>query len=368
LKKLIYILLCIAGATQLNAQKPGKPVYTRQVYFEFNKYDIRPADTKTFTAFLRAIKAQNTGYTITLTGHTDNIDNDQYNQKLGLNRAKAVKDFLVKKGVAAEAIKIESKGEKVAIKENTTDTGRALNRRVEMALYGGTGPAPSPDKPETRPDGGIWLTGLVYDADTKEQIKGDVIVTIKNPREVDRDKIKQHKQTDNYGQSVIKDRTYSVYVTSEGYRAENYEITVAADTKESTIIQHLYLKKLVIKRRFNYEKIYFVPDKDEFQPTAHDELEKLLRFMEHDTTTQIEIRGHINYTKNRPPMSDFEQFIFQNLSLRRAIAVYNFLVRNGTNPARMSYRGMSNTEMVLPYARTLEESQRNMRVEILVLK
>ena len=68
-----------------------------------------------------------------------------------------------------------------------------------------------------------------------------------------------------------------------------------------------------------------------------------------------------------PPMSPFEEYLFYDLSLRRAIAVYNYLVHYGINSTRMSYRGMSNKEMVLPYAKTLEESMKNMRVEVLVL-
>lgn len=341
----------------------GKPVYTRQVYFEFGKYDLRPDDNKTFTAFLRAVKAQGEGYSITLIGHTDLIDNDNFNSKLGFNRAKAVKKFLITKGVPATTIKIESKGEKLAQQTKVTDSIRALNRKVEMALYAGKGVTSTTNGQTAE----IKLGGHIYDAETKKLIKATISVTIKNPREVDRDKIKTYKQADEYEQVAIAERTYSVYVTADGYRAENYFITIPANQKSGTIIQDAYLKKLTIKRRLSYEKIYFVPNKDEFLPTAADELEKLLKFMQHDSTINIEIRGHINYPKNRTPMTPLDEFLFYDLSLRRAIAVYNHLTTNGIKAERMSYRGMSNSEMVMPYARTLEESMRNMRVEVLVL-
>lgn len=339
-----------------------KPAYTKAVYFEFAKYEIRPSETRSLTAFLKAIKAQTGNYTIQLTGHTDNIDSDPYNLSLGLNRAKAVKDFLVKKGVPAVCIKVASKGEKAAIKDNTTDSGRALNRRVEMHLFAG-GPGGG-----TQPDGGLKLVGNLYDMDTDSLVTGNITVTIQNPLEVDRDKIKQHKQTQNFSQTPTAGRTYTIYVNADGYRAESYTVTIGADKKTGIIRQDAYLKKLVIKKRFNYERIYFVPNKDDFQPTAHAELQKLLLFMQSDTLTNVEIRGHVNYSKSRPPMTAFEEYIFYDLSLRRAIAVYNYLVKFGVNKKRMSYRGMSNTEMVLPYAQTMEDCQRNMRVEILVLE
>lgn len=336
-----------------------KLVYKKRVYFAFNKYDIRPADARAYKSFLRAISSQKGGFFIKLTGHTDFIDVDPYNDKLGMQRANAVKQYLVNKGVPEEIIKTYSKGEKVAISDNTTDTGRALNRRVEMELYSSGG---------AMPDGGLQLTGTLYDAVTKEKVKGTVKVSINKPKQVDRNKVKLHKEVDTYSQPAIAGRTYTIYFDAEGYIARSYTLEVPKGTKKGTFKQDAYLRKLIIKKRFDYERIYFEPNTANFRPIAHPELRKLLRFMQHDTTIVVEIRGHINYTKNRKPMNEVEQFIFYDLSLRRAIAVYNYLVHFGVNPDRMSYRGMSNKELRVPYARTLEESQRNMRVEIVVLE
>ncbi len=357
MKPLLHIIILLLFAAPSVAQQ--KLVYKKRVYFAFNKYDIRPVDSRAYKSFLRAVSAQKGGFFIKLTGHTDFIDIDPYNDKLGLNRANAVKQYLVSKGVLEELIKTYSKGEKVAISDNTTDTGRALNRRVEMELYS-TGGA--------MPDGGLRLTGTLYDAETKEKIKGTIKISINKPKEVDRNKVKLHKNVDTYSQAAIAGRTYTVYFDAEGYIAKGYSLSIPKSAKKGAFTQDAYLKKLKIKKRFDYERIYFVPNKDEFRSIAHPELQKLLRFMQSDTTIVVEIRGHINYTKNRKPMTEVEEFIFYDLSLRRAIAVYNYLVHFGVNPNRMSYRGMSNKELRVPYARTLEESQRNMRVEIVVLE
>lgn len=63
-------------------------------------------------------------------GHTDNTGGDELNMKLSKDRAKAVKDYLVSKGVAADHLKSEGYGPKRPIASNDTDQGRAKNRRV----------------------------------------------------------------------------------------------------------------------------------------------------------------------------------------------------------------------------------------------
>ncbi|MBX2949730.1 MAG: OmpA family protein [Crocinitomicaceae bacterium] len=63
-------------------------------------------------------------------GHTDNTGSDELNMKLSKDRAKAVKDYLVSKGVDANRLKSEGYGPTRPIADNSTDAGRAKNRRV----------------------------------------------------------------------------------------------------------------------------------------------------------------------------------------------------------------------------------------------
>ena len=69
---------------------------------------------------------------IRLEGHTDNNGSESYNMELSKNRVLAVKDFLVANGVDSSRIEIAYFGESKPIAENTTDVGKAKNRRVEM--------------------------------------------------------------------------------------------------------------------------------------------------------------------------------------------------------------------------------------------
>ena len=69
-------------------------------------------------------------------GHTDSIGTDAYNQKLSVRRAEAVKGYLVSKGIEANRVYTEGKGEKQPVADNKTAAGRAKNRRVEIEVVG----------------------------------------------------------------------------------------------------------------------------------------------------------------------------------------------------------------------------------------
>lgn len=73
---------------------------------------------------------------ILVTGHTDNIGSDAFNQKLSERRADVVRDFLVEKNVKPERIRAEGKGEAMPVASNKTPAGRSQNRRVEIEFVG----------------------------------------------------------------------------------------------------------------------------------------------------------------------------------------------------------------------------------------
>lgn len=69
---------------------------------------------------------------IQVSGHTDAVGPDEYNEALSQRRASAVKNYLVSRGVPAELITVKGMGEKMPIASNETAVGRAQNRRVEI--------------------------------------------------------------------------------------------------------------------------------------------------------------------------------------------------------------------------------------------
>jgi len=71
---------------------------------------------------------------ITIVGHTDSTGSDALNNKLSIERADSVRDYIVTRGVAAGRVSTAGRGDREPIADNNSDAGRAKNRRVEIFL------------------------------------------------------------------------------------------------------------------------------------------------------------------------------------------------------------------------------------------
>jgi outer membrane protein OmpA-like peptidoglycan-associated protein len=69
---------------------------------------------------------------IEVAGHTDSKGSDAYNMKLSQQRAEAVRNFLISRGVAADRLTAKGYGESQPVADNATEEGRFQNRRVEL--------------------------------------------------------------------------------------------------------------------------------------------------------------------------------------------------------------------------------------------
>jgi outer membrane protein OmpA-like peptidoglycan-associated protein/Tol biopolymer transport system component len=113
--------------------KAGQSVVLKNVFFDTDKYDLKPeskAELNKLVAFLNA----NPTLKIELSGHTDTQGNKQSNIVLSQNRAKAVMDFLIANGITKERLTAKGYGDAQPIAENTTEKGRAMNRRTEFKI------------------------------------------------------------------------------------------------------------------------------------------------------------------------------------------------------------------------------------------
>lgn len=113
-------------------------VYTTQgdVLFDFDQTAIRPEAEASLAAILADIRSWATDPTLTIEGHTDDVDTPEYNLDLSLRRAEAVKAWFVAQGVDAARITTIGHGEAVPRADNSTEEGRAQNRRVVIAAQG----------------------------------------------------------------------------------------------------------------------------------------------------------------------------------------------------------------------------------------
>jgi OOP family OmpA-OmpF porin len=123
------------------APKPApKPVTEKvtlaaDVFFDFDKAVLKPEGKTKLDELVGKLKAVNLEVIIAI-GHTDNIGSKEYNQKLSVRRAEAVKAYLVSKGIEPNRIYTEGKGLTQPIADNRTAEGRAKNRRVEIEVVG----------------------------------------------------------------------------------------------------------------------------------------------------------------------------------------------------------------------------------------
>jgi len=104
------------------------------IHFPYNS--IRQQDNAAIEDYLTRLAQylKESRRTVVLTGHTDNVGDPKTNYRLGLQRAKAIRETLIKKGVLAEQIRCQSKGEKEPIATNDHPRGRYQNRRVEIRI------------------------------------------------------------------------------------------------------------------------------------------------------------------------------------------------------------------------------------------
>ena len=110
----------------------GTVVTLKNVFFDFDRAELKPesyVELDKLADYLRKNDIR-----IEIGGHTDDQGTDEYNDRLSENRAKAVYDYLVGKGISAERLKYKGYGKRMPVADNATEEGRAANRRTEFKI------------------------------------------------------------------------------------------------------------------------------------------------------------------------------------------------------------------------------------------
>jgi len=121
---------------------PPPPVHKVMTFeaaalFGVNKSDISPAGKQKIKEYREQVRAEmDSARTIKITGHTDSSGKAEYNQKLSVKRAEAVRDYLISLGADASKMEVSGMGATQPIADNKTKEGRAKNRRVEVEVTG----------------------------------------------------------------------------------------------------------------------------------------------------------------------------------------------------------------------------------------
>lgn len=105
----------------------------KAVQFELGKATLKPESNTVLNQIVNIMKKY-PDYKLTIEGHTDNTGSSDVNQKLSESRAKACFDYLSQKGIPAARMSFKGFGQTRPIADNSTYSGRTLNRRVEFNL------------------------------------------------------------------------------------------------------------------------------------------------------------------------------------------------------------------------------------------
>ena len=105
----------------------------KPIYFDFDKYDIRPGDAKVLDANAQWLKT-NGEQLLLIEGHCDERGTNEYNLALGERRAKSTMNYLVSQGVQASRITIISYGEERPVCTEKTEECWSKNRRAQFLV------------------------------------------------------------------------------------------------------------------------------------------------------------------------------------------------------------------------------------------
>ncbi|MDR2595259.1 MAG: OmpA family protein [Fibromonadaceae bacterium] len=104
------------------------------ILFEFGKADLKPELRENLSAIGAILQSLLTNSNIIIEGHTDNVGSAATNKKLSEQRASAVMQYLIERGIDKKRLKSVGYGLEKPVADNKTEEGRAKNRRVELVI------------------------------------------------------------------------------------------------------------------------------------------------------------------------------------------------------------------------------------------
>lgn len=173
--------------------------------------------------------------------------------------------------------------------------------------------------------------------------------------------------TGNYEEGKL----YKIKINAFGYK----DLEIERQFSENNNCE-LYLNPLKVGDNFVMKSIYFHPNTYALKKTSYNDLQKLLDYLLNNPSVIIEIQGHTNgdnkIRKNKAYESLSEEWNFQGsskkLSLKRAEAIKSFLATNGISEDRLNYQGFGGEKPIIKNPETMEDGQKNIRVEIKILQ
>lgn len=179
-----------------------------------------------------------------------------------------------------------------------------------------------------------------------------------------------------YQTAIEKGRSYNVECFSPGYKNFDYSIVISEYVNPDSGIFDVFLKPLKVGDNFVMNNIYFHPNTYALRKDSEKELNYLLNYLIEHPGVKIELQGHTNGSnrckRNKAYKSKGPEWNFsgsaKKLSHYRAEAIKKYLVKKGVPKQNIVTRGYGGERMIIENPKTLEAIEKNIRVEVVILK
>lgn len=354
LTKFCFLLITLVSALQSRAQV--LPVVTDTIHFGSMQSHWRASSEALLFERLQALKA-NPAAMLHIHAYADAEGTMADRHRLATRRGENIYLFLRKYGIARTRMKVKIHASEaphqcvllsthlpIIAEKNTPEVPPAAAstppQKIEHAHYAGEAKYAA-------------LELQVHAGDTDMPLPARVLLQWRggkdNTRTTEKGIYKKRFEMNTY---------VEVSAHAPGYFFESTRLQLTLGQRSKV---RMRLHKAEVGDKVTLDNLLFEPGKADLLPDSEGALQRLLHFMQGDPNVRIEIGGHVNVPFKRPVRQSSSHF---RLSLNRAMRVFSFLVENGIAENRMTYKGYGNWEMIHPKARTLEEEQKNRRVEI----
>jgi outer membrane protein OmpA-like peptidoglycan-associated protein/tetratricopeptide (TPR) repeat protein len=118
---------------ELDRVQQGSSAVLENIFFDTDKYDLKPKSLSELEKLKRFL-TDNPTVRMEISGHTDNTGSSTYNYQLSEKRALAVHNYLTQQGISPKRLVVKGYGPDKPLADNTTESGKRLNRRIEFKL------------------------------------------------------------------------------------------------------------------------------------------------------------------------------------------------------------------------------------------
>ncbi len=297
----------------LYAAHAQQMIDTFHLYFDLNVAQLNKNTEKKIDLLIYNDKIIS-GSSVMVIGYADYLGSELHNKNLSMQRAKNVKDYLIKNSINAGDIKLCVGKGAIERKGMTDKDGNPVDRKVDIVV-----------------DNKV---------NSSERIrKGSIAFNPSNVKPP-----KTHKDSIAFANTRKKDS-----IALANSKKSNPDIKQLTTLKEG---QTLLLRN-----------VYFPPGSHVIKSESYGTMEKLVKILQDNPKIKISIEGHVCCIHDVPDALDIDTNELL-LSVNRAKAIYQYLIKNGIDEERLQYVGFGRQHPIVQFETNEEDADRNRRVEV----